>query len=270
MRALATEAFARVRQNRACGHCVGTANLSINALRCDAKNGKTILKIAVIPARGGSKRIPRKNIKSFAGKPIIAWPIEAALKVFDDVIVSTDDEEIAQIVRALGANVPFMRTAELANDHAATIPVIAHGIDAYEQTTGSKVDIACCIYATAAFVTADMLNDAMSKLKDDINYVMPIAEFPAPIQRAIRVDGDRLGMFNPEKYYFRSQDLERAFYDPGQFYVGRADAWRRGEIMYSKNAIGIEVSSDSVEDIDTLQDWLRAEEKFLRKWPNRT
>ena len=223
------------------------------------------MKLAVIPARGGSKRIPRKNIKPFCGKPMIAWSIEAALqsRCFDQIIVSTDDAEIADVARQHGADVPFMRPAKLSDDHAGTVPVIRHAIEWFTQQ-GQSVEQVCCLYATAPFVTAEDLNRGMQVLQGgDCDYAFSVTSYAFPIQRAIRINGQgRVEMFNPEHFNTRSQDLEEAFHDAGQFYWGRADAWLQGKQIFSPDALPVLLPRHRVQDIDTPEDWARAEWLF--------
>ncbi len=224
------------------------------------------MKLAVIPARGGSKRIPRKNIKSFAGKPIIAWSIEAALQsqCFDHVIVSTDDHEIAEVAQQSGASVPFMRPATLADDHTATIPVVRHAIEWFMAEVMEPAEV-CCIYATAPFVQPEDLQKGLELLvaAADCNYAFSVTSYPFPIQRAIRItDGERVAMFNPEHFNTRSQDLEDAWHDAGQFYWGRARTWVAGEPVFSAKSVPLRLPRQRVQDIDTLEDWARAEWLF--------
>ncbi len=223
------------------------------------------MKLAIIPARGGSKRIPRKNIKPFCGKPMMAWSIEAALNsaCFDQVIVSTDDPEIADVARRHGAAVPFMRPAELSGDHIGTIPVIRHAIECFNDQ-GHAVDKACCLYATAPFVSADDLRRGLDILQgNDCDYAFSVTSYAFPIQRAIRITKQgRVEMFSPEHFNTRSQDLEEALHDAGQFYWGRAEAWRQGKLIFSPESIPVILPRHRVQDIDTLEDWIRAEWLF--------
>ena len=219
--------------------------------------------LAVIPARGGSKRIPGKNIRHFCGKPIIAYSIEAALNsgVFEQVVVSTDDAAIADVARAAGASVPFMRPAHLSDDHTATVPVIKHAI----ETLGyDKPDaIVCCIYATAPFMASDDLRAAFQTLKEQPwDYVFPITSFAYPVQRALirpAGEGGRIDMMDRQQYAVRSQDLVPAFHDVGQFYFGRADAWLNEKPIFLSNSYGLEIPRFRVQDIDDEDDWIRAE-----------
>ena len=223
------------------------------------------MNIAIIPARGGSKRIPRKNIKTFCGQPIIAWSIQAALKskCFSRVVVSTDDEEIAEVARTYGAETPFVRPQELSNDQAGTIPVIAHAV-AWIKASGCEVDNACCIYATAPFVLATDLQKGLILLHSmKADYAFSITSFPFPIQRAIRITSEnRVQMFQPNHFNTRSQDLEEAWHDAGQFYWGTEKAWLSNKQVFSETAVPVKLPRYRVQDIDTLEDWQRAEYMF--------
>lgn len=223
------------------------------------------MKLAIIPARGGSKRIPRKNIKLFCAKPMIAWSIEAALQsgCFDQVIVSTDDAGIAEVARRYGATVPFMRPSELSDDHTGTIPVIRHAIE-WVNAQGQSVEQACCLYATAPFVSADDIRRGFDTLiGTDSDYAFSVTSYAFPIQRAIRLNAEgRVEMFNPEHFNTRSQDLEEAFHDAGQFYWGKADAWLQGRMIFSPGSIPVRLPPHRVQDIDTPEDWVRAEWLF--------
>lgn len=223
------------------------------------------MKLAIIPARGGSKRIPRKNIKPFCGKPMIAWPIEAARSsgCFDRILVSTDDAEIATIATGLGAEVPFIRPPALSDDHTGTIPVIAHAIEWINRHVG-QVELACCLYATAPFVQAHNLLGGLDVLQtSQADYAFSVTSYAFPIQRAIRITPDaRVAMFNPEHFNTRSQDLEEAFHDAGQFYWGRASAWLAGKPLFSNDSSPVHLPRHRVQDIDTPEDWQRAEWLF--------
>lgn len=223
------------------------------------------MKLAVIPARGGSKRIPRKNIKPFCGKPMIAWSIEAALQsaCFDQVIVSTDDAEIADVARQYGADVPFMRPVELSDDHTGTIPVIRHAIEWFNRH-GRTVEQTCCLYATAPFVRAQDFRHGLEILIGaDCDYAFSVTSYAFPIQRAIRLTHQgRVEMFHPENFNVRSQDLEEAFHDAGQFYWGRAEAWLQGKKIFSPGSMPVILPRHRVQDIDTPEDWVRAEWMF--------
>ena len=223
------------------------------------------MKIAIIPARGGSKRIPRKNIRDFCGKPMIAWSIEAALEsgCFDRVIVSTDDAEIAEVARRHGAEVPFLRPAELSDDHTGTIPVIRHAIESV-GAAGAGVDYVCCVYATAPFVRAEDLRRGFDiLLESGGDYAFSVTSYPFPIQRAIRITGQgRVEMFHPERFGARSQDLEEAWHDAGQFYWGRAEAWLAERVIFSPASAPVPLPRHRVQDIDIQEDWVRAEWLF--------
>jgi pseudaminic acid cytidylyltransferase len=223
------------------------------------------MRLAVIPARGGSKRIPRKNIKSFAGKPMIAWSIEAAFAsgCFDHIIVSTDDVEIAAVARDHGAEVPFMRPPELSDDHTGTIPVVAHAVDWMAQHVGT-VQFACCLYATAPFVLVQDLQLGLEVLhQSGAQYSFTVTNFAAPIQRSFRITSQqRIEMFSPEQFNTRSQDLEEAYHDAGQFYWGRSEAWLSSTPLFSRASTPIKLPRYRVQDIDTIDDWRRAELMF--------
>lgn len=224
--------------------------------------------IAIIPARGGSKRIPRKNIKSFMGKPIIAYSIEAALQsgLFEEVMVSTDDDEIAGIARECGAKVPFMRSAETSNDYAGTADVILEVLEMYEML-GRKFDTVCCIYPTAPFVTLDRLTEAYSKLTEGIDSVFTCVAYSYPVQRSLHIVDERISLVYPEYAASRSQDLEPFYHDAGQFYVTRTTAFNQEKTFWGHNTVGLILSELEVQDLDTLTDWTLAEMKYklLRK-----
>ena len=220
------------------------------------------MKLAVIPARGGSKRIPRKNVKTFCGKPMIAWSIEAAKQsgCFDSIIVSTDDKEIAEIAVGLGAEAPFVRPQELSDDHTGTIPVVAHAID-WLQQNGSPPSLVCCIYATAPFLSAEDLKNGLNLIqKTRANYAFSVTSYAFPIQRAVYVnENGRVEMFQPENFDTRSQDLAEAYHDAGQFYWGMPSAWLERKPIFSSNSVPIILPKYRVQDIDTKEDWVRAE-----------
>ena len=219
------------------------------------------MRVAIIPARGGSKRIPRKNIKPFAGLPIIAYSIKAALEsnLFDRIIVTTDDEEIADVARSFGAEIPFIRPKELSDDHTATIPVIAHAIQTLQKQ--SVIHAACCIYATAPFIRSEDIVTAYNALiTQNKHYAFPVTTFPFPIFRSVkRDDAGNIEMFWPQHFATRSQDLEEAYHDVGQFYWGTPDAWLEGKSIFSEAATTIVLPRHLVQDIDTPEDWHRAE-----------
>jgi pseudaminic acid cytidylyltransferase len=218
--------------------------------------------ICVIPARGGSKQIPPKNIKPFCGKPMIHWPIAAAQQssVFDRIVISTDDPEIAEVARETGAEVPFLRSAALADDHATTAAVIVHMLD-FLASEGAEPDVICCLYAPAPFVQPDDVRKGAQMIAG-ADYVIPITSFPFPIQRAVRLKGEGLEMFDPSAYATRSQDLEHAWHDAGQFYWGTSQAWREGRPAFGAGARPLILPRHRVQDIDTPEDWTRAEVMF--------
>lgn len=219
------------------------------------------MRIAVIPARGGSKRIPRKNIKPFAGKPMIAHAIGAAQRsgLFDHILVTTDDAEIASIAADFGAEVPFVRPAELADDFTGTVPVVAHAVDACLRM-GWQVEQVCCIYPAVPFLQEADLVSALRMLEaEGTGYVFPITAYPSAIQRALRQLPDgHIEPFYSQFALVRTQDLEPAFYDAGQFYWGCAKTWLEGKIIH-QHAAGLVIPDWRVVDIDTHEDWKRAE-----------
>ncbi|MBY6070796.1 pseudaminic acid cytidylyltransferase [Marinobacter salsuginis] len=221
--------------------------------------------VAIIPARGGSKRIPRKNIKEFCGKPMIAWSIEAARKsgCFDRIVVSTDDREISELAIQLGAEVPFVRPAELSNDYAGTLPVIHHAVD-WLQRNGEQIEYACCIYATAPFISSDDIQRGLALIRmERASYAFSVTSYAFPIQRAIRItERGRVAMFHPEYFNARSQDLEEAWHDAGQFYWGTAEAWLEERAIFAESAVPVLLPRHRVQDIDTSEDWTRAEWMF--------
>jgi N-acylneuraminate cytidylyltransferase len=221
--------------------------------------------LAVIPARGGSKRIPRKNLRDFHGKPIITYSVEMALNsgLFDEVIVSTDDEEIAQLARRLGASVPFMRPAELADDHSTTLDVIRHAIGWYEQG-GVSITLVCCIYATAPMIQASMLELGRAELDENtFDYAFSATTFDFPVQRGFRIlSNGGVEMLQPEHMETRSQDLEPLYHDAGQFYWGRPEAVKRGRELFGRHSKPVLIPRYHVQDIDTLEDWEVAEQIF--------
>ena len=220
------------------------------------------MNIAIIPARGGSKRIPRKNIKQFCGKPMIAWSIQAALnsECFEQVLVSTDDEEIAKVVRDLGAEVPFIRPNSLADDQTATIPVIAHAVQ-YINEQNIEPTYICCIYATAPFIwSTDILRGLELITGTSCDYSFSATSYPFPIQRSVRIKKNGMvEMFYPELFETRSQDLEDAYHDAGQFYWGQPESWLEGKPFFNSQSVPVLIPRYRVQDIDTLEDWQRAE-----------
>jgi pseudaminic acid cytidylyltransferase len=218
--------------------------------------------VAIIPARGGSKRIPRKNIRPFAGRPIIAYSISAARDcgLFDRIIVSTDDDEIAVVARDCGAETPFVRPPELSDDHTGTNAVAAHAL-AWLAERRHNVELACCIYATAPFVRPDDLRRGHEALiSTGRSFAFSATTYAFPIQRAIRtIRGDGVAPFFPQWIDCRTQDLEEAHHDAGQFYWGRAEAFRSGLPMFAAHSVAIVLPRYRVQDIDTPEDWKRAE-----------
>lgn len=220
--------------------------------------------LAIITARGGSKRIPRKNIKEFCGKPIIAYSIEAALEagVFDEVMVSTDDEEIAEIAMKYGAKVPFYRSEATANDFATTNDVIWEVLEEYEKR-GQVFDAFCCMYPTAPFLKAERLTAAMDLLMNsDADKVFPVVEFSFPPLRGLLIEDDVLKFKHPEYMYTRSQDLEKLYHDAGQFYCFKTEDYRANRSFWTGNIKPIVLSELEVQDIDTQTDWEIAEMKW--------
>ena len=221
-----------------------------------------MLKICVIPARGGSKRIPRKNIKSFCGKPIIAYPIEAALAsgLFDQVIVSTDDTEIAETALAFGAMVPFKRPIDLSDDHTATAPVLLHALEWVEQQ-GNVVSEMTCLYPSTPFLTADLLNAAyVHWKKTQAEFCFAVSEYPSAPQRALSMNVEgRMSSMYPEFRSTRTQDLDKAYFDVGQFYFCDAQAFKKELNLHSPKACGYVLPKSLAHDIDTLDDWHLAE-----------
>lgn len=221
------------------------------------------MRVAFIPARGGSKRIPRKNIRDFCGRPMLCWSIEAALKstCFDRVIVTTDDAEIAEVARAFGAET-LQRPPELADDHTPTVPVIAHAIGTLDAPTPSEV---CCLYATAPFVEAGDLRRGLAMLHESqALFAFSATSFAFPIQRAMRIlPSNRVEMFQPEHALTRSQDLEEAYHDAGQFYWGTTAGWLQNIPLIGPDSAAVLLPRYRVQDIDTLEDWQQAEALFL-------
>ncbi|MDK9762843.1 pseudaminic acid cytidylyltransferase [Vibrio sp. D420a] len=223
------------------------------------------MKIAVIPARGGSKRIPRKNIKPFHGKPMIAYSIEAAKAsgCFDKVIVSTDDLEIAEVAKACGADVPFLRPEDISDDYATTMDVMEHAIR-WCESEGWQVDAVCCLYATAPFILPEDLQKGYELICDDtVQFAFSATSFPFPIQRAIKLDDQgSVSMFSPENELVRSQDLEEGYHDAGQFYWGQTSAFLNKLSIFSPHSKAVLLPRCRVQDIDTPEDWELAEKLF--------
>jgi N-acylneuraminate cytidylyltransferase len=220
--------------------------------------------LCIIPARGGSKRIPRKNIKPFMGKPIIAYSIEAALKsgLFDEVMVSTDDEEFAEVAKQYGASVPFLRSEATANDYAGTEDVMAEVISEYRKL-GKEFDTFCCLYSTAPFVTADRLKEAYALLSDNVDAAFTVVQYSYPIQRSLKVNADKYVEMNfPQYYDARTQDLETIYHDAGQFYFVKVKTFEAENTLWCKRTAPLVLSELEVQDLDTLTDWQLAEMKF--------
>ena len=220
--------------------------------------------IALITARGGSKRIPRKNIKDFLGRPMLFYSVEAALKAgcFDEVMVSTDDEEIAEAARRAGAQVPFMRSAATSNDHATTADVIAEVMSSYDLR-GRSFELGCCIYPTAPFITPERLKAGYEALAfSDADTLVPVVRFSYPIQRALKIENGRLSMISPEHINSRSQDLMPAYHDVGQFYWFRTSVFMAKRRLFSDHTLALELPESEVQDIDNEEDWKIAEMKY--------
>ena len=222
-------------------------------------------KLAIITARGGSKRIPRKNIRNFLGKPIIAYSIESAIKsgVFDEIMVSTDDNEIAEIAEKFGAKVPFKRSEATSNDTATTTDVIIEVLNEYKKC-GSNFDYACCIYPTAPFITPETIKTGFDKmLETETEVAFPVVKYSYPVQRALGIDKDgKLSMLYPEHSRSRSQDLTPRYHDAGQFYWFKTSAITPNMELLKMKASPIIIPETQVQDIDTEEDWLIAEMKY--------
>lgn len=220
------------------------------------------MNIAVIPARGGSKRIIGKNIKTFVGKPLIAYSIEAAQasELFDEILVSTDSDDIAAIAEQYGATQIIRRPESLANDYVGTFPVVKHAMEVFEQA-GKKVDYVCCIYATAPFLSAERLKEGLHRLAADNTkqFAFSVTSFPFPVQRAIRLHEGGVSPVEPAQIGKRSQDLEEYYHDAGQFYWGTRCAWKEDKATFAPHSIPIILPRYLVQDIDTPEDWKRAE-----------
>jgi pseudaminic acid cytidylyltransferase len=218
------------------------------------------MNIAIIPARGGSKRIPRKNIKEFCGKPMIAYSIEAAKKsgCFERVIVSTDDSEIATIAKEHGAEVPFIRPDDISNDYASTLDVIAHAITQLNLPKNTKV---CCIYATAPLISSGKILEGLAMFSTlKVDYIFSATEFSYPIQRAFKLSSSgNVEMFQPEHFNSRSQDLDKAYHDAGQFYWGKKSAFLMKKPFFGDTSKPVLLPITQVQDVDTPDDWKLAE-----------
>lgn len=220
------------------------------------------MNLALIPARGGSKRITNKNIKPFCGKPLILYSIQTALEsqLFDDVVVSTDNQDIAKLAIEAGASVPFMRPAVLANDHTGTREVIEHGIQAMQQR-GKSYEFCCCIYPTAPFIQVKYLNQGLLALsqQQDKAFAFTVTSFDFPVQRALKIKNDVMKPMFKKYVNTRSQDLKEAVHDAGQFYWGRTHEFLSDKALFSKHSIPIKLPRYLVQDIDTEEDWIQAE-----------
>jgi len=220
--------------------------------------------VAIITARGGSKRIPRKNIRQFLGRPILAYTVEAAMKAgcFDEVMVSTDDEQIAETARRLGAEVPFMRSGRASDDHASTADAVREVLECYADA-GQSFDFACCIYPAAPFNIPERLLSGYRLLSGSTaDSVVPVVRFGYPIQRALRIEHGRLAMIMPENLTARSQDLEPAYHDAGQFYWLRVANFLRSGRLFAEHTLPLELPESEAQDIDTEEDWKVAELKY--------
>ena len=222
-------------------------------------------KICIIPARGGSERIPRKNIKDFLGKPIIAYSIKAALDsmIFDEVMVSTDDEEIAEIAKNFGAKTPFLRSRDNSNNFASTVDVLIEVLDWYSKS-GQKFEYGCCLYPAAPFATPELLAENYTRLfKEKCDVVFPVVAYSHPIQRALKLNkNNKISLFFNQDQFTRSQDLETTYHDSGQFYWFEIEKLLLNKSLFSENAMGVKVSEFQAQDIDSLEDWKMAEMKY--------
>lgn len=224
------------------------------------------MNIAIIPARGGSKRIKGKNIKLFLGKPIIVYSIKAALesKLFDEIMVSTDDNAIAKVAQENGAEIPFIRSAKNSDDNAGTEDVLEEVFENYNKI-GRRFEYACCIYPSAPFTTSEKLKQAFSTLRNEnFDSVFPVVKFSTPIQRALRIDNGRIKMFSPENKNKRTQDFESSYYDSGQFYFFKIDTFLKGHQLWTDNTGAIILDEMDAQDIDNETDWEMAELKYSK------
>lgn len=220
--------------------------------------------LAIITARGGSKRIPKKNIKNFCGQPIIKYSIDAAIKsgCFDEIMVSTDDKEIAKIAKSFGAKVPFFRSPKNSNDFATTADAIEEVLNSYKNLN-QNFDYFCCIYPTAPFITPEKLLNSFNLLKSsNADAVIPIVKFSYPIQRSLKIENNVLKMNWPENYKKRSQDLKPAYHDSGQFYWMKTNSFLEQKTIFAKNTVPFIINEIEIQDIDTIQDWEIAEFKY--------
>lgn len=221
-------------------------------------------RICIIPARGGSKRIPRKNIKLFLGKPIIGYSIKAAIdsKLFDEVMVSTEDQEIMSVAENLGASIPFKRSEKLSDDFTSTFDVLNDVLNRYNKK-GKNYDYACCLYPTAPFITSKILEEAFDlMIKNSYDSVFPIIEYGHPIQRAIKLNNKKIEYVSSENINKRTQDLEKRFHDAGQFYWFSVEKLMMSKKLITNNSSGLIMSKNSMQDIDKIEDWSLAELKF--------
>jgi pseudaminic acid cytidylyltransferase len=221
-------------------------------------------RIAIIPARGGSKRIPRKNIKDFLGKPIITYSIQAAIDsgLFDEIMVSTDDEEIALVAKRYGADVPFLRSVKNSGDNASTVDVLIEVIEWY-KTQGEKFDFGCCIYATAPLAQIKRIKQGWDLIcTGDYHTVFPITRYSSPIWRSLNITDGKAKMIWPENLTKRSQDLPLAFHDAGQWYWFDVNRFLQIKQLWTDNTFGLEIDELEVQDIDNESDWRLAEMKF--------
>jgi pseudaminic acid cytidylyltransferase len=228
------------------------------------------MKVAIIPARGGSKRIPKKNIRDFGGLPLIAYSIRAALEsaCFEKVVVSTDDESIAKVALSYGAEVPYLRPASLADDFVATAPVVSHMINYINDSFGAPTYV-CCIYATAPFIRSSEIRQGLSLLMaTDADYAVSVTTYGHPVQRALRITKmGTMTMLTPQNALARSQDLEETWHDAAQFYWGTATAWLEQRPIFGGASVPVKLPRYRVQDLDTLEDWDRAEviQRLLNK-----
>lgn len=220
--------------------------------------------IAIIPARGGSKRIPKKNIKNFCGKPVIAYSIEAALtsELFDEVIVSTDDEEIAEVAKEYGAKVPFMRSEKNADDFATTVDVLKEVFQEYKKKN-HQFEYGCCIYPTAPFINTELLNLAYKKLtRQNFDTVFPVVKYSYPIWRSLKIEDEKIEMWWPKNLNKRTQDLPASYHDAGQFYFFNVKKILSAGVLFTNNISAIVINEMQVQDVDTIEDWHIAELKY--------
>jgi pseudaminic acid cytidylyltransferase len=220
--------------------------------------------LAIIPARGGSKRIPRKNIRLFIDRPILQYSIDAAIRtgMFSEIMVSTDDEEIADLAGSLGAEVPFLRSADTSTDEATTSEVISEVVRKY-RASGRKFDFICCIYPTAPFIKSANLQKAYDILRENAAWsVVPVVKYSFPIQRSFTIENGLLKMQWPQYRDTRSQDLPAAFHDAGQFYFLDAQKFLNNGTIFNERTVGMEILETEAQDIDTETDWKLAELKY--------